>query len=203
MHKPEGLRFGPLGGQAVHLCVDAQRLFAEETEWHTPWLSRVLPNVERIAAAGPERTVFTRFIPARSVEECGGAWRRYYARWPSMTLDALPSGMVDLVPTLARFVPPARVVDKRVYSPWLDPSLETILRGGGVDTLIISGGETDVCVLATTFGAIDRGYRVIVAWDAICSSADETHDATMVLFGNRFGEQIETASTEEILNSWR
>lgn len=203
MRKPEGLRFGPVGGQAVHLRVDAQRLFAEETAWHTPWLRHVLPNVERIAAARPERTVFTRFIPARSAERCGGAWRRSYARWSSMTREALPSGMVDLVPSLARFAPPAKVVDKRVYSPWLEPTLEAMLRGGGIDTLVVSGGETDVCVLATILGAIDRGYRVVVAWDAICSSADETHDATMVLYASRFGEQIETAATDEILDSWR
>lgn len=203
MSKPEGLRFGPVGGRAVHLCVDAQRLFAEETEWHTPWLRRVLPNVERLAAHRPERTAFTRFIPARSAKECGGTWRRYYARWPSMTLDALAPGMVDLVPSLARFAPPAHVVDKRVYSPWLDPALDAFLHDRGVDTLIVSGGETDVCVLATILGAIDRGLRVVVAEDAICSSADETHDATMVLYGNRFGEQIETAVTDEILEAWR
>jgi hypothetical protein len=48
----------------------------------------------------------------------------------------------------------------------------------------ITGGETDVCVLATMFGAIDWGLRVIVVTDAACSSADETRDATMALYTN-------------------
>ncbi len=26
----------------LHLCIDMQRLFAEETEWRVPWLPRVL-----------------------------------------------------------------------------------------------------------------------------------------------------------------
>jgi hypothetical protein len=51
------LRFGPLGPQAVHLCVDMQTLFAERTDWHVPWL---LPPVTRLAQAPRERTVFTR-----------------------------------------------------------------------------------------------------------------------------------------------
>jgi hypothetical protein len=46
-----GLRFGPLGPNAVHLCVDMQTLFAERTAWHVPWLERVLPAVMRLAEA--------------------------------------------------------------------------------------------------------------------------------------------------------
>ena len=57
-----------------------QNLFAEETPWNTPWMKRVLPVVTRIAEHHPERTVFTRFIPARHPEELSGNWRRFYRR---------------------------------------------------------------------------------------------------------------------------
>ena len=57
------LRFGPLGPRAVHLCVDMQTLFAERTDWHVPWLERVLPAVMRLAEARRGQTVFTRFVP--------------------------------------------------------------------------------------------------------------------------------------------
>ncbi|WP_286161862.1 hypothetical protein [Methylobacterium sp. AMS5] len=80
-HK-DGLRFGDLGPRAVPPCVDASRMVSEETDWHTPWLARILPNIERIAAARPERTVFTRFVPIGSPEECKGAWRRDYGTGP-------------------------------------------------------------------------------------------------------------------------
>ncbi|MEE7455530.1 cysteine hydrolase [Methylorubrum populi] len=198
----DGLKFGGLGLKAAHLCVDAQRMFAEETDWHTPWLARILPNLERITAAHPQRTVFTRFVCPASPGEAAGAWRRYYEHWPSMTLNALGPEMVDLLPSLSRFVPPARVVDKRVYSPWMEPELEQVLRAEAIDTLVVTGGETDVCVLASILGAVDRGYRVIVACDAVCSSADQTYDAMMFLYQSRFGEQIETAPTAEILDAW-
>ncbi|RYE82984.1 MAG: isochorismatase family protein, partial [Hyphomicrobiales bacterium] len=102
----------------MHLCVDMQRMFAEDTDWHTPWMDRVLPQVVAIAERQRERTAFTRFIPLRDAEDGHGTWRRYYERWPRMTLNGLPSGMIDLLADLQRFVPPAWVIDKRHYSPW-------------------------------------------------------------------------------------
>jgi nicotinamidase-related amidase len=43
--------------------------------------------------------------------------------------------------------------------------LETLLEGK-IDTIVASGGEIDVCVLATVLGAVDAGFRVIIATDA-------------------------------------
>ena len=70
------------------------------------------------------------------------------------------------------------------------------------NTLIISGAETDVCVLATVLDAVDLGYRVVVAEDALCSSSDEGHDMLLRLYQSRYSEQIETASSEIILSRW-
>jgi nicotinamidase-related amidase len=66
MAKNDTLRWGPPGKNAVHICVDMQRMFAEDTEWKTPWFARVLPNVVAVTAAHPVRTVCTRFLPAQS-----------------------------------------------------------------------------------------------------------------------------------------
>ena len=130
-------------------------------------------------------------------------WGRYYERWGSMTIEQLGPEMVGLVPHLAAFVPPARTFDKHVYSPWTGSELHQHLRGAGIDTVIITGGETDVCVMATVLGAIDWGFRVILVQDALRSSADETHDAMMNIYMNRFGEQVETVTTETLLESWQ
>ncbi len=59
-----------------------------------------------------------------------------------------------------------------------------------------------MCVLATVLGAIDWGFRVILVTDALCSSADETHDAMLNVYMNRFGEQVETATTQTLMESW-
>jgi nicotinamidase-related amidase len=202
MGKKDELRYGPPGDTGVHICVDMQRMFAEGTEWKMPWLSLVLPNIVAVVAARPERTIFTRFIPARRPGQGAGMWRHYYERWGSMTIEEIGPEMVGLVPELARFVPPARTFDKHVYSPWTGSDLHLQLRGAGIDTIIITGGETDVCVLATLLGAIDWGFRVILVTDAVCSSADQTHDAMMNVYMNRFGQQAECVTTETLLESW-
>ncbi|ODT05969.1 MAG: cysteine hydrolase [Kaistia sp. SCN 65-12] len=200
---PPGLHFGPLGANWVHLCIDMQRMFAEPTEWHAPWVGRVLPEVVQLVEMGPERTVFTRFIPPRSADEVGGTWRRYYQRWAAMTGEQLDPAMLELIPALALHVPPARVLDKPIYSPWLGSRLHGDLMAAGVDTVVISGAETEVCVMAAVIGAIDLGYRVIIATDAICSSADSTHDAMGHIYDSRFGMQVETAEVVEIVEARR
>ena len=60
-----------------------QNLYAGGTDWNTPWMERVLPVVERVVAARPDRTIFTRFIPAERPGKGEGTWRRYYERWSS------------------------------------------------------------------------------------------------------------------------
>jgi nicotinamidase-related amidase len=119
-----------------------------------------------------------------------------------MTLDELGPGMTEIVPELARFVPPARMRDKYVYSPWIGSDLHLQLKNEGCDTVVVTGGETDVCVLSTVMGAIDWGFRVVVVTDALCSSADETHDAMLNFYRSRFGEQVEAISTDILLDHW-
>jgi nicotinamidase-related amidase len=191
-----------LGANSIHLCVDMQNLFAEGTPWHTPWMKRVIPEVARLATRHPDRTIFTRFIPADEPGQGEGAWAHYWERWSAMTLKELSPGMLDLAPPLASMAPPADVLDKRFYSPWYRTDLEARLRARGANTLIVSGAETDVCVLAAVLGAIDRGFQVIVAEDAICSSADETHDALMKVYHDRYGQQVQTGTADEIAAVW-
>lgn len=198
-----GLVHGPIGENALHLCVDMQRLFGAGSPWAVPWLERVLPAIKELCSAHPRRTVFTRFMPAAHPGEGHGTWARYYRRWADVTLDRIGADAVRLVSALECFVPPARVVDKHVYSPWSEGNLDRLLAGSGIDTVIVTGGETDVCVLATVLGGVDRGLRVILVTDAVCSSSDDTHDALMELYLSRFSQQIESAGVEEILAGWR
>lgn len=185
----------------VHLCIDMQRMFAEQTPWHVPWMAAVAPEITELCARFPTRTTFTRFVPPRTAEAMPGAWRTYYEKWPMMTRDNLVPELLEIVGDLRRFVPPARIFDKQTYSPWSDGRLHTALSGQSVGTVVLSGGETDVCVLAAALGAIDLGYHVILLKDAVCSSADTTHDASLVLLGNRFSVQVDVIDTMEFLSA--
>jgi nicotinamidase-related amidase len=193
----------PLTDKTVHLCVDMQLLFSPDGPWATPWMERVLPVVAEIAGRFPERTVFTRFITPARPEDMPGVWRRYYERWRNTTREQMDPQLLELMPPLARLVPPATVIDKMRYSGFVGSNLLGHLREREADGLIVTGSETDVCVLATVLGAVDLGYRVIVVRDAICSSSDAGHDALLKVYHGRYREQIETADAEDVLRRWQ
>jgi nicotinamidase-related amidase len=180
-----------------------QRVFSSEGPWATPWMEKVLPVTAQLAGRYPERTVFTRFIPPERPDQMPGMWQRYYTRWRAATRECLDLSLLELMPPLAALCPPASVIDKARYSAFAEPSLLAHLRERGADALIVSGSETDVCVLATVLGAVDLGYPVLVVRDAVCSSSDEGHDMLMRLYQVRFTEQIATADAAEVLQQWR
>jgi nicotinamidase-related amidase len=188
-------------GNWRHICVDAQRMFAEDTPWHVPWMARVLRQLLEVSERHADRTIFTRFITPSRPDEAFGDWKGYYRKWWMMTGEHLPQELLGLTPSLQKLVPPARVFDKMTYSPWVDGRLFTHLRQEGVEAVVVTGGETDVCVLATVLGAIDLGFHVIVLSDAVCSGADETHVAAFELLGDRFSVQLDLMTTEEFLLS--
>jgi nicotinamidase-related amidase len=158
MNEPDQLPHGQLPGGTAHLCVDMQNLFAEDTPWRAPWMDRVRPVAARLARHRPERTIFTRFIPPHRPDDAPGAWRRYYERWRDVTGERLDPRLLELVPELKELVPPAVVFDKTVYSPFHDEQLAGMLRERGAEALVISGTETDVCVLAAVLSAVDHGF---------------------------------------------
>lgn len=190
------------GPNAVHLCVDVQNLFAPGGPWATPWMEKALTSIVRLAAHAPERTVFTRFIPPAQASDARGMWREYYRKWQNVTRDRLDPEVLDLVPDLRKFAPPASVIDRMVYSAFAGGRLVEFLSEHHVDTLIVSGGETDVCVLSTVLAAIDLGYRIILVEGALCSSSDESHDAILNLYRRRFDIHVEVANVEQILGLW-
>lgn len=194
------IRDEALGTRWCHVCVDMQVLFAPGSEWGVAWMPRVLPNIVRLCERSAERTFFTRFIPAPRPGTGQGIWKRYYERWAQMTLEHAGTESIALAPELRRFVPPAELVDKPVYSPWLGSDLHTRLQARGCDTLLVTGGETDMCVLSTVLGAADYGYRTILIRDALCSASDATHDAMLAMFSSRYGQHVETATLEEAID---
>jgi len=197
-----GLQLREPLGRAVHLCVDMQRLFAPGGPWPTPWMPQVIPEVTAILARHAERTIFTRFIPPRRPGDLPGRWQAYYQEWREVTGERLDPALLRLVPPLESFAPPALVIDKPTYSAFHRTNLAAILRDRGTETLVVTGGETDICVLATVLDGIDAGYRIVLVTDALCSSSDTGHDALMALFGQRFTLQVEKTTTAALLAAW-
>jgi nicotinamidase-related amidase len=189
--------------RAVHLCLDMQNLLGPDGPWQAKWAERVLPAVVSLVEHAPARTIFTRFIPPGDPSDAHGAWRDFYRKWAGITLSRIEPAMLELMAPLNLFVPPARMVDKQRYSAFSTPETDAVLRAMGADAVIVSGAESDMCVLATVLAAVDLGYPVIVAEDAVCGSADPTHDAVQELYHSRFSQQVQTLEVGAIKELWR
>lgn len=187
---------------AVHICIDMQNIFGRGGVWPTPWMERVLPVVVNLVEYNPVRTVFTRFITPHAADERPGRWQRYFSRWRLATQAHLPPQALELISPLNRFAPPATIIDKPAYSAFFKSRLPVFLAEKSLGTLIITGSETDVCVLSSVLDAVDQGFRVIVVEDGLCSSSDAGHDALMTIYRTRFTEQVELLTLEQVRALW-
>ena len=58
------------------------------------------------------------------------------------------------------------------------------LRDKGVDTVVMCGLITSVCVQHSAYGMFERGFNVIVATDACADRGRQRHEAALMLYGN-------------------
>jgi len=93
------------------------------------------------------------------------------------------------------------VVDKLVYSPFAEPGLLQLLRRRGIDSLVLTGLEADVCVLAAVWRGRSR-LPVVIATMRCAASSDQAYDALLALYHLRFSQQIEVADADTILACW-
>ncbi|MGT2888131.1 cysteine hydrolase family protein [Streptococcus didelphis] len=66
-------------------------------------------------------------------------------------------------------------IDKKYYSAFSGTELDLSLRQRGIDTLILTGVLTDICILHTAIDAYRLGYKVEIVTSAIASNSIENH----------------------------
>ena len=71
------------------------------------------------------------------------------------------------------------VVEKMRMNAFHDTKLDTLLRGLGVETLIVSGAWTNMSIEHTARHAADAGYRVAVASDGTSTVDEEWQNAAL------------------------
>src|ERR1700683_2353084 len=82
---------------------------------------------------------------------------------------------------------------KKGHDLFLETSLIFLLRSHGINTLLITGVNTNSCVLATTTAANVRDYAVIVVEDCVDSmDGPELHGAGLACIRTAFGFVMNT-----------
>jgi len=96
------------------------------------------------------------------------------------------------------------VVDKPGKGAFYQTDLEPILRKRGIETLLVCGVTTEVCVNTTVREANDCGFRCIVLADCCASYFPEFHDMGLKMIkaqGGIFGSVAESAAVIAALSA--
>jgi len=85
------------------------------------------------------------------------------------------------------------VVEKMRMNAFHGTRLETILKGLGVDTIVISGAWTNFSVEHTARHGADAGYRAVVVTDGTSTINDEWQNAGLNFALENIAERVSTA----------
>ena len=85
------------------------------------------------------------------------------------------------------------VLQKRRYSAFQGTGLDQLLRELKVDTLILTGVVTDICIQHTAADAFFRGYKIIVPEDCVEAINEQTQKAALEYLKRVYGSKITRA----------
>jgi len=95
---------------------------------------------------------------------------------------------------------PGELVLNKTSSGTLNSTmLDQTLRNLGMQSLVVCGVTTDVCVETTARDAADRGFQVIIAEDACAAFSPELHRSALQAFSLAFGRVRQTAEILQLL----
>jgi ureidoacrylate peracid hydrolase len=96
--------------------------------------------------------------------------------------------------------PGETIIDKHCYSAFMGTRLDAHLRALGIQTLVFTGVQTNVCVESTLRDGQSLGFHVVVAADCVASHTQAAHDITLQTVGFLFGDVV---PRRDISSHWR
>jgi nicotinamidase-related amidase len=106
----------------------------------------------------------------------------------------------DLIPELYP-VPGEPVIDKPGKGAFYATELEPMLRHRNIESLLVCGVTTEVCVHTTVREANDRGFRCVVVEDCCASYFPEFHEVALRMISAHGGIFGWVAHSSEVLSA--
>ena len=141
--------------------------------------------------AGPGRTLIWNWSPQLEPPIC--------CCWPGfMRAYGDVEGPRDAAAVIDELAPlPSEIqVDKYNYGAFHRTHLLDCLEARGVDTVVVTGTVTQICVDETARGAFREGLKTVMVSDAVSSFDRALHEATLTNFAMKFGWVM---ATDEVL----
>jgi nicotinamidase-related amidase len=180
------------------VVVDVQRLFTDMLAAPIePPLSEVLPRIGKFlrhARSAGASVVLVRTIIAPDSHS------RSTLQWPEfMRAGMAPDAAgTEFDPSLDRQPGDIEIVKQR-YSAFFGTRLDEVLRDRGVDTVIVVGLTTNVCVQSTARDAWQHDYRTITLEDCCAEVGTGSHAASLAWTSRNFGV---VCPSDEVCARW-
>ncbi|HEX9445999.1 MAG TPA: isochorismatase family cysteine hydrolase [Candidatus Binatia bacterium] len=98
-----------------------------------------------------------------------------------------------------RPLPSERIVNKHRYSAFINTDLNTVLRAKGIESVLVTGIATNVCVETTARDAYMFDYYVTLIGDCAAAYDRKSHEGTLENIRRHFGL---VADSDEIIRIW-
>jgi ureidoacrylate peracid hydrolase len=190
------------------VVVDMQMGFMPHEVAHSPceMALAIIPNINRLARVVRDTGGAVIWIQTAYTDETLTSWSTLYGMvGPKGTEKrrrslSVTSKGYELHPEL-KIEPHDLMVEKKRYSAFIQGSsnIEEVLRGRGLDTLLITGTVTNVCCESTARDAMMRNFKVVMITDGNAANTDEDHNAALNNFYLTFGDIMSTEFAIECL----
>ena len=153
-----------------------------------------IPIIYTKFIAGPTRTLIWEWSPQLEppIWACRRAHRR---RYDDIGKELDCTDIIDEIYP----APKDYIVEKYGYGAFSNTNLEDILRSLGVESLVVTGTVTQICVEETAREAFHHGYRTTIVSDAVSSYVPDLHISTLKNFALKFGWVSPTAEVLQAL----
>ena len=174
---------------------DARQTIAQHQQLIALFRKTQRPIVYTRFLAGPNRTLMWEWSPQLEAPTlaCQRGHHRYYAD-VDRTLDC-----VDIIDEIYP-EPGDYIIDKYGYGAFHSTNLEDTLRSLGVESLILTGTVTQICVEETGREAFYHGYKTTMVSDAVSSYMPDLHAAVLKNYALKFGWVMTTAEVLQALS---
>jgi len=138
----------------------------------------VLANTAKLLAAVRGRGAMVAYARADHRADGGTTAHTLHDSGPQRRLILGGTPEAEIVPELA----PREgeyLVPKHRWSAFHGTYLDTALRARHVDTVILTGGSTEIGVSSTAYAARDLDYNLVIVADACTSAKNEVHEQLM------------------------
>ncbi len=185
------------------LVIDMQNAFvAPGAPIEVPAARAIVAPINRLTAALRKRGVPVIWVLHENQGD-GRDWAGFFDAFvaPGRRAEAaaaLAGGaeLQKLYPELETTPGDLRVAKNR-YSAFIKNDFENKLRERGIDTLLIAGTKTNVCVECTARDAMMLDYKVALISDCTAALSDDEHRATLENVIQQFGDVL---TAEEALS---